>query len=283
MGPLNAQARKVRAMIENPETLILERDGAVLWVRMNRPEARNGINMEMRAELEQTFHDVDDDAEVRAMVLTGIDRTFCTGGDLMPAAGAGKSAMTQPPSQMDYRRAVRPFQQLTKAYWEMSTPVVSAVNGTTAGMGWMMALLADMVVAAEGARWTHVFARRGMVPHAGDPFFMPRVLSFHRLNEAMLLSDTITSETLSEWGCVNRLVPGDQVEATAGELAQRIAAGPTRSLGISKQMYRRSLTNSMETMFYEEADATALVTQTTDRYEGVKSLMENRPPEFTGS
>mgnify|MGYP000389070282 CR=1 FL=1 len=271
-------------MIEHPETLVLERDGAVLWVRMNRPEARNGINMVMREELEQTFLDVDDDPEIRCMVLTGIERTFCTGGDLMPAGGPGnKSAMDRPTSQMDYRRAVRPFQQLTKTYWEMSTPVVSAVNGTTAGMGWMMALLADLVVAAEGARWTHVFARRGMVPHAGDPFFMPRVLSFHRLNEAMLLSDTITSETLAEWGCVNRLVPAEQVEATAGELATRIAAGPTRSLGISKQMYRRSLTNSMETMFYEEADATALVTNTTDRYEGVKSLMENRPPEFTGS
>ncbi len=277
-------------MIENPETLILERDGAVLWVRMHRPEARNGINMVMRQELEQTFLDVDDDPEIRCMVLTGYERTFCTGGDLMPSGGSGgsdgsrnRSAVDRPPSQMDYRRAVRPFQQLTRTYWEMSTPVVSAVNGTTAGMGWMMALLADLVVAAEGARWTHVFARRGMVPHAGDPFFMPRVLSFHRLNEAMLLSDTITSETLAEWGCVNRLVPEDQVETVAGELAARIAAGPTRSLGISKQMYRRSLTNSMETMFYEEADATALVTNTTDRYEGVKSLMENRPPEFTGS
>jgi 2-(1,2-epoxy-1,2-dihydrophenyl)acetyl-CoA isomerase len=122
-----------------------------------------------------------------------------------------------------------------------------------------------------------------MVPHAGDPFFLPRVLSFHRLNEAMLLSDTITSETLNEWGVINRLVPEDQVDATAGELAQRIAAGPTRSLGISKQMYRRSLTSNMETMFYEEADATALVTQTHDRVEGVKALMENRPPEFTGN
>jgi 2-(1,2-epoxy-1,2-dihydrophenyl)acetyl-CoA isomerase len=183
---------------------------------------------------------------------------------------------------MDYRRAVRPFQELFKAYWNMQTPVVSAVNGTIAGAGWMLALLADLVVAAEGARWTHVFSRRGMVPHAGDPFFLPRVLPFHRLNEAMLLSDTLTSETLASWGCVNRLVPAEEVEATALDLAQRLAAGPTRSLGISKQLYRRSLTNNMETMFYEEADATALVTQTSDRYEGVKSLMEGRPPEFTG-
>lgn len=268
-------------MNESPETLLLERDGAVLWIRLNRPDARNGINMVMRDELQQAFEDVDDDPEIRAVVLTGQGRDFCTGGDLMPSGG--KSAVDRPLSQMDYRRAVRPFQELTKAYWQMSTPVVSAVNGTTAGMGWMLALLADLVVAAEGARWTHVFARRGMVPHAGDPFFLPRVVPFHRLNEAMLLSDTLTSETIASWGCVNRLVPADQLEATAADLAQRLAAGPTRTLGISKQMYRRSLTNNMETMFYEEADATALVTQTSDRYEGVKSLMEGRPPEFTGT
>src|SRR5215211_652114 len=271
-------------MIEKPETLILDRDGAVLWVRMNRPDARNGINMVMREELVQTFLDVDADPAVRAMVLTGEGKAFCSGGDLMPAGGGtGDSGAAQRQvSQMDYRRSVRPFQEVTKTYWEMATPVVSAVNGTTAGMGWILALLADLVVAAEGARWTHVFSRRGMVPHAGDPFFLPRVLPFHRLNEAMLLSDAITSETLTEWGVVNRLVPAEDVQATAGELAQRLAAGPTRSLGISKQLYRRSLTSNMETMFYEEADATALLTNTHDRVEGVKALMENRPPEFTG-
>lgn len=268
-------------MIESPKTLLLERDGAVLWVRLNRPQARNGIDLVMREELRQTFLDVDDDPEIRAMVVTGQGRDFCTGGDLMP--GGGKTAMERPPSQMDYRRAVRPFQDLFKTYWEMETPVVSAVNGTIAGAGWMLALLADLVVAAEGARWTHVFSRRGMVPHAGDPFFLPRVVPFHRLNEAMLLSDTLTSETIASWGCINRLVPADAVEPTARELAHRLAAGPTRSLGISKQLYRRSLTNNMETMFYEEADATALVTQTSDRYEGVKALMEGRPPQFTGT
>ncbi len=135
--------------------------------------------------------------------------------------------MTQPPSQMDYRRAVRPFQQLTKAYWEMSTPVVSAVNGTTAGMGWMMALLADLVVAAEGARWTHVFARRGMVPHAGDPFFMPRVLSFHRLNEAMLLSDTHHLRDAGGVGLRQPARPGRRGRGHRGlGLAQRSPPAP---------------------------------------------------------
>jgi 2-(1,2-epoxy-1,2-dihydrophenyl)acetyl-CoA isomerase len=147
----------------------------------------------------------------------------------------------------------------------------------------MLALLADLVVAAEGARWTHAFARRGMVPHAGDPFFLPRVLPFHRLLEAALLPDAITSETLAEWGAVNRLVPAEQVESTAAELANRLAAGPTRSLGLTKRLYRRSLVSDMATAFAEEATATALVTQTRDRIEGVEALLEGRPPDFTGT
>ena len=154
-----------------PTTLILDRDGAVQWIRLNRPDARNGIDPVMRGELAAAFEAADIDPEVRAVVVTGQGRDFCTGADLMPAGNA-EGAATKPPSPLDYGRAVRPYQELFRTLWELETPVVSAVNGTTAGAGWMLALLADLVVAAEGARWTHVFARRGMVPHAGDPFFL---------------------------------------------------------------------------------------------------------------
>jgi 2-(1,2-epoxy-1,2-dihydrophenyl)acetyl-CoA isomerase len=268
--------------IDEPTTLLLERTGAVQWIRLNRPEARNGIDMIMRDELTALLAEVDADHDVRAVVVTGVGKDFCTGGDLMPKSDPGGAAR-KAPSALDYRAAVEPWQRLFQTYWEMETPVVSAVNGTTAGAGWMLALLADLVVAAEGARWTHVFARRGMVPHAGDGFFLPRVLPFHRLNEAALLSDAITSETIHEWGAVNRLVPADKVEETAAELAERLAAGPTRSLGLTKRMYRRSLVSDMATSFAEEANATALVSQTSDRLEGVKALIEGRRAEFTGT
>lgn len=263
-------------------TLVLDRVGAVLWIRLNRPDARNGIDLTMRDELTAVLADADADPEVRALVLTGQGRDFCTGADLVPAADP-EIATRRPPSPLNYRRAVAPWQRLFQTLWELETPVVSAVNGTTAGAGWMLALLADLVVAAEGARWTHAFARRGMVPHAGDPFFLPRVLPFHRLHEVALLSDTITSETLAEWGAVNRLVPADQVEPTAAELADRLARGPTRSLGLTKRLYRRSLVSDMATAFGEEATATALVSQTQDRIEGVQALIEGRQPDFTGT
>jgi 2-(1,2-epoxy-1,2-dihydrophenyl)acetyl-CoA isomerase len=261
--------------------LALERDGAVQWIRVDRPQARNQIDFATRVELETAFTTADADPEVRAIVVTGRGRDFCIGGDLAPpAGGSGEPAR---PNPLDYGRALRPFQNLFRIYWELETPVVSAVNGTTAGLGWMLALLADLVVAAEGARWTHVFTRRGMIPHGGDPFFLPRVLPIHRLAEIALLSDTITSETLFQWGVVNRLVPAGEVEATASELAQRLAAGPTRSYGLTKRLYRRSLTNDMATMFTEEADATALISQTADRQEGVRAFLEGRAPDFTGN
>ena len=260
-------------MTETPTTLVLERHDGVQWIRLARPDARNTINDAMRGELMDVFTEADADPEIRALVVTGSGRDFCIGGDLLPSSSG---------SPLDYPRALRPFQDLFRAYWELETPVVSAVNGTTAGLGWMLALLADLVVAAEGARWTHVFARRGMVPHAGDPYFLPRVLSLHRLSEAALLSDTLTSETLAGWGVINRLVPADQVETVAGELSERLAAGPTRSLGIMKRLYRRSLTSDMATMFLEEADATALISQTEDRQEGVTAFLEGRPAKFTG-
>jgi len=260
-------------------TLLVSREAAVLWIRLNRPEARNGIDPVMREELRGVLCEADADRAVRALVVTGRGRDFCTGADLSPAAGSEAAPSADP---LDYRRSLAPYQELFRTYWELETPVVSAVNGTTAGAGWMLALLADLVVAAEGARWTHVFARRGMVPHAGDPFFLPRVLPFHALNEAALTGETFTSETLHAWGAVNRLVPAAEVEPTALRLAETLAAGPTRSLGQAKRLYRRSLASDMATAFAEEAATTAMLSQTHDRIEGVKALIEGRPPVFTG-
>jgi 2-(1,2-epoxy-1,2-dihydrophenyl)acetyl-CoA isomerase len=263
-------------------TLQVALDGAVGWVRLDRPEARNSIDPSMRDELLAFFEAVAEDRAVRCLVVTGVGRDFCTGADLRPP-GDPDVAMTRPASPLDARRGVRRYQQLFAALWSLEVPVVSAVNGTTAGAGWLLALLADLVVAARGAQWTHAFTRRGMVPHCGDPFFLSRVLPFRFVHEAALLSDTFRSEDLDRWGVVNRLVDPEELEAVAGELAHRLAAGPTRTLGMTKRLYRRALASDMETAFAEEADAVALIGQTDDRIEGVRSMVEQRPPRFTGT
>jgi 2-(1,2-epoxy-1,2-dihydrophenyl)acetyl-CoA isomerase len=160
--------------------------------------------------------------------------------------------------------------------------VVTAVNGTVAGAGWMLALLGDLVVADRDARWTHVFSRRGMVPHAGDPYFLGRIIPFHRMSEIALLSDTLTTADLDRWGLINRCVAAEDVLPTAMALAERLAAGPTRTLGLTKRLYRRAMASDMATAFEDERNATALISTTADRQEGVASFVERRPPKFIG-
>jgi 2-(1,2-epoxy-1,2-dihydrophenyl)acetyl-CoA isomerase len=253
-----------------------DREGGVVIVRIDRPDRRNAIDRETAGALTELLDDATTDRKVRALVISGSGRDFCTGADVASSEAAGELA------PLDYRYATEAFRRLFQAQWEVEKPVVSAVNGTVAGAGWMLALLADLVVADRSARWTHVFARRGMVPHAGDPYFLPRIIPFHRLNELALLSDPVTSEQLHEWGVVNRAVEAEVVFPTAMELAARLADGPTRSLGLTKRLYRHSLSIDMATSFEEERAATALISTTADRREGVRSFAEGRPPKFVG-
>ena len=263
-------------------TLEVSLEAAVCRVVLARPEARNAIDPVMRDELIGLLEEVAGDRSVRCVVVTGQGADFCTGADLRPP-GNPDVAVTRASSPLDARRGVARYQQLFAALWNLEVPVVSAVNGTTAGAGWLLALLADLVVAARGARWTHAFARRGMVPHCGDPYFLSRVLPFRFVHEAALLSDTFLSEDLERWGVLNRLVAPEELLEVAGELARRLAEGPTRTLGMTKRLYRRALSSDMETAFTEEANAVALIGQTDDRIEGVRSMVERRPPRFTGS
>jgi 2-(1,2-epoxy-1,2-dihydrophenyl)acetyl-CoA isomerase len=280
------------------ETVGAVRDGVaaswiagVAWLRLERPDRRNTIDQAAATRLTGLLQRADQDHRVRCIVLTGSGRDFCTGGDLAPA----EAAVTREPDPwepagdagapaaeavlLDYRWPLVPIQQLFRTLWELETPVVSAVNGTVAGIGWMLALLADFVVAAEGARWTHVFVRRGMMPHAGDTVFLPRVIPLQRLTE---LSDPVTSDVLGSWGLLHRVVAAGEVESVAGELAARLAAGPTLSLGQAKRMYRRSLLADVEGALAEERATTALVSATADRVEGTESFFAGRPPAFTG-
>lgn len=250
-------------------------DGVAI-IRLVRPERRNAIDGETALALTTWLHAANTDRNLRSILLTGVESTFCTGADVVSDPDAPK------PSTLDYRYATEDFRRLAQALWEVEKPVVSAVNGTVAGFGWTLALLGDLVVADRDARWTHVFSRRGMVPHAGDPYFLARIIPFHRLNEIALLSDTLTSADLDGWGLLNRCVASDEVLPTATELAERLAAGPTRSLGLTKRLYRRSLSSDMATSFEDERNATALISTTADRREGVASFIERRPPDFVG-
>lgn len=249
---------------------------SVAVLTLNRPSMRNGCTSDDAGEYAKFFKSATTDPAVRAIVVTGTGKDFCTGG------AAGPNPPPPVRTTMDYRFTSTPHIEMFRAMWEVEKPVVSAVNGTVAGVGWLLALLADLVVAGKGSRWTHVFTRIGMIPHAGDTFYLPRIIPFHRLNEIALLSDAITADTLSEWGLINRLVDREEVLTTAMELATRLAQGPTRALGLTKRHYRRSLEADYTTMLREEMAGQALNSLTADRMEANKAAAERRPPKYTG-
>jgi 2-(1,2-epoxy-1,2-dihydrophenyl)acetyl-CoA isomerase len=260
-----------------PDGVRVELDGAVLCVRLDRERRRNALDPASAAALRDVLLEAPSTSAVRSIMVTARGRDFCTGADI---ASGGVQALAMSP--IDYRHSVDVYRELFTAYWNVDKPVVSAVNGTVAGIGWMLALLADLVVASSEARWTHAFTRRAMVPHAGDPYFLSRVIPFHRLHEIALLGETVTTPTLHAWGLVNRMVGPDEVEATALELASRLADGPTKTLGMTKRLYRRAMGSGMDAAFEDERNALALVSTTNDRREGSAAFVDRRPANFQG-
>ncbi len=264
--------------------LLLRRDGGVLWMTLNRPHSRQSIDRTLRDRLVEELIAADRDHSVRCIVITSSGRYFCTGADLSGGArtGAGSTGASKRPPLIDARHGIEYYQELFRVLWNLETPVVTAVNGTVAGIGNLLALLGDIVVAAEGTRFTSVFADGGMVAHAGDPYFLPRIFPFRRLMEFALLREKFTAEDLLSWNVINRVVPADQLESTAAAFAQRLAEGPTLILGQTKKLYRRSLDWDMATSFEADAMAIAVLSPAHDRKEGMQALIEGRKPEFTG-
>lgn len=266
--------------------LVEERDGGVLWLRIDREQATNTVDEETRDRLIWHFRQADEDKSTRVIVLTGTGRYFCTGADL--AGGMKKLAAQQPAgaaaprSPLELRRGVGRFQELVRTLWNMETPIVAAVNGTVAGAGLPLCFACDLIVAVEGAQFRSLFVEGGMVPHVGDPYVLPRVFPFHRLMEFALLRDRFTAEDMLAWNTINRVVPADKLEETAREIAGKLASGPTLTLGQTKRLYRRSIEAGLDEMLADEAMTLGAVSLTRDRQEGVKALMERRRTEFVG-
>ncbi|HVO27794.1 MAG TPA: enoyl-CoA hydratase/isomerase family protein [Candidatus Margulisiibacteriota bacterium] len=253
----------------------LEND--VAWVTMNRPEQRNAVNAELRDELVSVFTDARTNAGVRAVVLTGAGKGFCTGADLSGPRGQGP---TGPGAGRELMKGSS--QRLIRALWDLEKPVVAAVNGVAAGLGSHLAFGSDFVIASSEARFIEVFVRRGIAVDAGGAFLLPRLVGLQKAKQMVFFGDDMSAEDAERWGLVSKVVAPDQLEATAREWADRLAKGPTFAIGMSKRLLNRSLESSLETALEEEAMAQMLVTQSEDTREGMLAFMERRQPQFKG-
>jgi 2-(1,2-epoxy-1,2-dihydrophenyl)acetyl-CoA isomerase len=252
-------------------------DNAVSWITLNRPEAMNAVTWDQRERVIALLAEASADPGVRAVVLTATGRGFCAGADLRGVPAGGDRVPG------DVARTLRlGAQRLVAAVLDCEKPVIAAVNGTAAGLGAHLALACDLVLAADSATFIEVFVRRGLVPDGGGAYLLPRLIGPQRAKELMFFGDALTAPDAERLGLVNRVVPAADLEKTARAWSERIAAGPTRALALTKQLVNASLDADRATAFAAEAAAQEINMTTADAQEGVASFVERRTPRYRG-
>jgi|SRR5688572_14511556 2-(1,2-epoxy-1,2-dihydrophenyl)acetyl-CoA isomerase len=251
-------------------------DAQVAWITLNRPDARNAINDQMREELFAALTEARTNPDIRAVVLTGAGKGFCTGADL-GGRGGGPVGPGAAREMMKTRS-----QRLIRMLWELEKPVLAAVNGVAAGVGAHLAFACDLVIAAAEARFIEVFVRRGLALDGAGAYLLPRLIGLAKAKELVFFGDDLPADEALRIGLVNKVVPAAELRDAARAWSTRLAQGPTFALGMSKRLLNRSLEVDLETALEDEAFAVSLVTQSEDTKEGLRAFMERRQPVFTG-
>jgi 2-(1,2-epoxy-1,2-dihydrophenyl)acetyl-CoA isomerase len=267
------------------EELLARVENGVLWLTINRADKGNAIPFYVRDRLIQHFRDAHLDLAVRAVVLTAAgEKHFCTGADLsvpQPTRAKPDGAPERVVgSAIDMMRVG--FQTLMQAIQDCEKPVIVALNGTAAGGGSMLALAADLVIAADTAKLIQVFVRRGLVPDGGVAYLLARIVGMHKAKELVFFGDDLSAADAERVGIVNKVVPAAELQAAAKEWAERLASGPTKALGWSKRLLHDATEMSRYDLLHEEAMFVELNAFTVDSGEGVASFRERRAPEWKG-
>jgi len=256
-------------------------DDHVATITLDRPEAKNALSVQMRDDLVAAVRDCRADPGVRALLVTGTGDAFCAGMDLTAstvARAGGESFETRSTSE-----ALRVgVQALVRELWELDKPTVAAVNGTAVGPGAHLALACDFVLVHPATRFIWSFARWGLVVDAGGAYLLPRLVGLPRAKAMVMLGEGATGDEAVRDGLAYRCVDPGALAGEARELAARLAAGPTRSLGLSKQLLNRSLETPLAGSLDLEGAYQSLATTSADLAEGMAAFREKRDPKFTG-
>jgi 2-(1,2-epoxy-1,2-dihydrophenyl)acetyl-CoA isomerase len=269
----------LRHVTEEPareyETLLLQRTGAAAKIVLNRPDRMNAWSTDMSRDLIEVLHELAADAAVRAVMLTGAGRAFCTGADLKGAVSAD--------GRIDTDATLRTwYHPIITAIREMPKPVISAVNGPAAGAGLSLALAADLVVARESAYFLLAFVNIGLVPDAGSSLLVPARVGFARAAELALLGERLPAPRAADIGLINMVWPEEEFEKNAEALLTRLSNGPTRSYAGIKRELNNSLYANLAAQLDLEATLQKECGGSRDAAEGIAAFREKRPAQFTG-
>lgn len=238
----------------------------------------NAVNEEMGQELLDALRNAERDDEVRCVIITGNGRAFCAGEDIQHLRGQyerGEKPRLGERLMHKYNPIIRRIRHIEK-------PVIAAVNGVAAGAGAGIAYSCDIRVASDTAKFLQAFIRVGLAPDSGTSFFLPRLAGFAKALELSLTGDELTSKDAERFGLVSKVVPADQLMATARDLATKLAQGPTKAIGLTKRALNKSITSDLETVLEYESYLQEIAGATADHIEAVRAFFEKRKPVFEG-
>ncbi len=259
--------------------LAVAQRGAVLSLRLERPEQRNAIDDVMMAGLIDAIDLAGRDESVRAIHLSGAGEHFCGGADVI---ARNADTGSRPRVGSIQRRLPSLAHRLIPLLCEVQVPVVCAVKGWAVGIGLQLAAAADFTVTAADATFWAPFSARGFSPDSGATWLLPRLVGVARARELLLLGRRLSGTEAVEWGLVHQSVPPDDVDNVARELVDRLAAGPTVSLGLTKWLLLSGEALPLDAHLRNEAFALELSSRSEDFREGLGALRERRDPDFKG-
>jgi len=263
----------------NPRSFRFEQAGPVATLRLDRPQAMNALTFDVYRELTDTFRALADRADVRAVVLTGTGRAFCTGGDVREIIGAllgrdEKARLEFTTLTCDLIRAMR----------ALPRPIVASLNGTVAGAGAAIALASDLRVAADTARIAFLFVKVGLAgADMGAAHLLPRLVGLGRATELLMTGDFIEADEALRIGLYNRVVPANALAATTAALVDRLVRGPAAGLAATKAALESERNMDLESALQAEARIQAELMGGADFREGFAAFQERRPPRFEGA
>jgi 2-(1,2-epoxy-1,2-dihydrophenyl)acetyl-CoA isomerase len=256
------------------QTIRTSRSGDVLTITLNRPERLNAAPPQMFDEVGDALDRLEG---ARAVLITGEGRAFCSGADL---AGRGESAASG--GQNAYRALTRSYNPTMMKLARLDVPVVTAVNGPAAGVGCSLALAADFAIAGESAYFLQAFVNIGLVPDGGASWMLARLVGKARATEMMLLGERIPAAKAEAWGLIYKAVPDAELMDQANALAARLAAGPTRALGLMRQGLAAALESDYAKALTMEAENQRVAGDSEDAREGGMAFLQKRKAEFKG-
>ncbi|QED47680.1 enoyl-CoA hydratase-related protein [Cytobacillus dafuensis] len=254
------------------ETIKYEIRKSVAWITLNRPEKLNAFTEQVNREVQQSIKKANKDPEVRCLVITGEGRAFCSGQDLDGVL-----------EDMNHGEVLRKhYNPMVLELYKCEKPVIAAVNGVAAGAGMSLALACDFRLLSEKASFIEAFIHVGLVPDAGNLYYLPKLIGYAKALELAVLGDKISAHDAENLGLATKVIPLERWTEEVALFAERLASMPTVAIGLIKKNLKSSWNLTLEESLEKDAQAQRIAGLTSDHIEGVKSFMEKRKPVFLG-